>query len=66
MSSIYDRDLEKNAANHAPLTPLTFLDRAAAVFPDKTAVIHGERRYSYRAFDERCRRLASALGKAGI
>jgi fatty-acyl-CoA synthase len=66
MSSIYDRDLEKNAANHAPLTPLTFLDRAAAVFPDKTAVIHGERRYSYRAFDERCRRLASALGKAGV
>src|SRR4029450_2653588 len=66
MSGLYDQHLEKNAANHAPLTPLGFLERAASVFPNKTAVIHGERAYSYREFDERCRRLASALVKAGI
>jgi len=66
MAGIYEQNLDRNAANHAPLTPLTFLDRAAAVFPDKTAVIHGERSYNYREFDARCRRLASALGKAGV
>ena len=65
-AGIYDQHLDKSAANYAPLTPLTFLERAAAVYPRKTAVIHGERRYSYREFDERCRRLASALAKAGI
>src|SRR5262245_53744089 len=66
MGGIYDQDLEKNPANYAPLTPLGFLERAAAVFPNKTAVIHGDRAYSYREFDERCRRLASALAKAGV
>jgi fatty-acyl-CoA synthase len=66
MAGIYDQQLDKNAANYVPLTPLTFLERAAAVFPDKTAVIHGERHYDYRAFAARCRRLASALGKAGV
>ena len=66
MGGIYDEHLDKNAANHAPLTPLGFLERAAAVHPGKTAVIHGERAYSYREFDERCRRLASALAKAGV
>jgi len=63
---MYDEHLDKNAANHAPLTPLGFLERAAAVHPGKTAVIHGERAFSYREFDERCRRLASALAKAGV
>jgi fatty-acyl-CoA synthase len=66
MPGIYDQHLGKNAANYAPLTPLVFLDRAAAVFSAKTAVIHGDRTYSYREFNERCRRLASALGKAGV
>jgi fatty-acyl-CoA synthase len=65
-TGMYDRDLDKNAANYTPLTPLSFLERAAAVYPDKTAVIHGERRYSYREFRERCHRLASALQKAGV
>jgi fatty-acyl-CoA synthase len=63
---MYDQHLDKTAANYAALTPLGFLERAAAVFPNKTAVIHGERAYSYREFDERCRRLASALAKAGV
>ena len=65
-AAMYDRDLDKCAANYVPLTPLSFLERAAAVYPDKTAVIHGERRYSYREFRERCHRLASALAKAGV
>jgi fatty-acyl-CoA synthase len=66
MPSIYERDLERVPANFAPLTPLDFLDRAAAVYPDKTAVAHGRRRFSYRDFAERCRRLASALRACGV
>ena len=63
---IYDRDLGRNAANHAALTPLSFLRRAAAVYPDKLAVVHGRLRYSYRQMEERCRRLASALAARGV
>ncbi|MBI1725884.1 MAG: AMP-binding protein, partial [Candidatus Rokubacteria bacterium] len=48
------------------LTPMSFLERSAYVFPDKTAVIHGSRHYSYRQFEERVSRLASALRKAGL
>ncbi|MDF3063558.1 MAG: AMP-dependent synthetase and ligase [Microvirga sp.] len=62
----YDRDLDKNPANFQPLTPLTFLERSAAVFPDRTAIIHGRLRRSYAEFYARCRRLASALAKRGI
>jgi fatty-acyl-CoA synthase len=62
----YDFDLDKTAANHQPLTPLTLLERAAAVWPDHTAVIHGHQRYSYRELYRRCRRLASALARRGI
>jgi fatty-acyl-CoA synthase len=58
--------LKRNAANYAPLTPLSFLRRAADVYPDKAAVIHGERTYSYREFHERCRRLASQLAARGV
>ena len=47
-SNIYDRDLDRNPANHQALTPLTFLDWSASVYPDKTAVIHGSTRYTYR------------------
>jgi fatty-acyl-CoA synthase len=64
--SIYDRDLDRNPANSAPLTPLTFLRRAAAVYPDKTAVIHGDRRFTYREFHQRACRLAGALAKRGV
>jgi fatty-acyl-CoA synthase len=48
------------------LTPVSFLRRSASVFPDKTAVVHGERRYTYRQFEERVNRLASALRAAGM
>ncbi len=65
-ASIYDLDLEQTAANFAPLTPITFLRRAAAVYPDKTAIVHGRARTSYREMWERSCRLASALRGRGI
>src|SRR5687767_11070130 len=64
--SAYDLDLDKNAANYAPLSPLSFLARSAAVFPERTAVIHGNSRWTYADFYARSRRLASALRKRGI
>ena len=64
--NIFERGLSRNPANHQPLTPLTFLDWAAAVYPDKTAVVHGDTQYSYREFYERCRRLASSLSSRGL
>ena len=65
-TSPYDTDLDRNPANFQPLTPLTFLQRAAETFPDHTAIIHGSLRRSYREFYDRARRLASALAKRGI
>ncbi|RDJ19838.1 acyl-CoA synthetase [Bosea caraganae] len=65
-STAYDIDLDRNPANFQPLTPLTFLERAAAVFPDHTAIIHGPLRRTYAEFYARSRRLASALAKHGI
>ncbi|MFG1401756.1 acyl-CoA synthetase [Xanthobacter sediminis] len=64
--SIYDLHLDRNQANYQPLTPLGFLERAASVFPDHTAIIHGALRRNYRDFYSRSRRLASALSKLGI
>jgi fatty-acyl-CoA synthase len=64
--SPYDTGLDRNAANFQPLTPLTLLARAAAVFPDHTAVIHGPLRRNYAELYARTRRLASALARRGI
>jgi fatty-acyl-CoA synthase len=61
-----DTGLEKNPANYAPLTPLTFIAWSAYVFPRRTAVIHGRRRFSWAETYARCRRLASALAARGI
>jgi fatty-acyl-CoA synthase len=58
--------LGRNRANYAPLTPISFLTRAVRVYPEKTAVIHGRLRFSYREFNARCRSLASALVAAGV
>jgi len=58
MTTPYDIDLDRNPANHQPLTPLTFLERAASVFPDHAAIVHGTLRRSYRDFYVRARRLA--------
>src|SRR6202142_1441383 len=64
--SPYDQDLDPNPANYQPLTPLTFLERAAQVFPDQLAIVHGALRRNYREFFARSRRLGSALAKRGF
>ncbi|HVV77987.1 MAG TPA: acyl-CoA synthetase, partial [Pseudolabrys sp.] len=66
MKTPYDTDLDRNPANFQPLTPLQFLERSAAVFPDHTAIIHGKLRRDYAEFYARSRQLASALAKHGI
>lgn len=66
LTSIYDLGLDRNAANHQPLTPLTILERAARVFPETTAIVHGASRISYRDFWRRSLLLASALAAKGI
>ncbi len=58
--------LEKNPANYVPLSPLSFLRRAAGVYPERLAVIHGTKRHTWRETYARCRRLASALQRRGI
>jgi fatty-acyl-CoA synthase len=62
----YAQNLDKCAANYQPLTPLTLLQRAAAVYPAHTAVVHGTLRLGYAEFYARCRQLASALAQRGI
>jgi 3-(methylthio)propionyl---CoA ligase len=62
----FSQHLDKCAANYQPLTPLVFLERAAAVFPDHLAVIHGRQRFAYSDLYARARRLASALSGRGI
>jgi fatty-acyl-CoA synthase len=62
----YETGLGKNAANYVPLSPTSFLLRTASVYPDRLAVAHGERRYSWRETLERCRRLAAALTARGV
>jgi len=57
----HDRDLDRNAANFQPLTPLTFLERAAEVFSDRVAIADGRRRHNYRDFHTRSKKLASEL-----
>jgi fatty-acyl-CoA synthase len=66
MPTPFEVDLHRRAANYVSLTPLSFLARAAGIYPEKTAVIHGARRFGYAEFYRRCRRLASALNGRGI
>jgi fatty-acyl-CoA synthase len=65
-ASMFDRGLDKNQANHAPLTPLTFLERAAYVYPDRLSVVHGAESFTWKETYARCRRLASALASHGV
>jgi len=62
----YQIDLDRNDANFVPLTPLTFLERSASIFPDHCAIVHGDIRRSWSETHARCRRLASALQRRGI
>ena len=66
MTNPYARDLDKNAANYTPLSPLSFLERTAAVYPDRIGVVHGGLKRTWREIYRRSRRLASALAKHGI
>ena len=66
MSNPYNVDLDRNPANFQPLTPLTFLERAASVYPKHIAIVHGEIRRNYSEFYRRSRQLASALSNQGI
>ena len=66
MTNPYNTGLDRNPANYQPLTPLTFLERAASVFPNHTAIIHGAIRRNYDEFYRRSRQLASALSNKGV
>ena len=66
MTSIYEQDLAKTPANFAALSPVSFLERSADIYPDLPAVIHGKRRYNWAQVRERSARLAAALQAAGI
>ena len=66
MSNIYEQHLERTKANYAPLTPLSYIERAAYVYPYRTAIIHGDFRATWAEAYARSRRLASALSKRGI
>ena len=62
----FEHELAPNEANHVPLSPLSFLKRAAQVYPQRDAVVYGERRYSYQLLHQRSRALASALERVGV
>ncbi len=64
--SAYDRGLDRQSANYEPLTPLSFLQRTAWVFPEHPSVVHGTRRFTWKETRERCHRLAGALARRGI
>ena len=66
MGSIYDQDMPRTAANHAALSPLDFIERAAQVYPERLAIVHGALRQTWAQTYDRCRQLASALQKHGI
>ncbi len=66
MTGIFDQDLERNAANFAPITPLSFIERTAEVYPDRLAIVHGDLRRSWAETYRRCRQFASALVAHGV
>ena len=66
MPNIFEQDLERNPANYSPLTPLSFLERTAHVYPHRLAIVHGSFRATWGMAYARCRRLASALSARGI
>ncbi|CAP40374.1 acyl-CoA synthetase [Bordetella petrii] len=66
MTTPFDDELPRNAANHVPLTPLGFLQWAAEVYPQRPALVHGNRSQSWRATQQRCRQMAAALRAWGV
>ena len=65
-SNAYEIGLDKNEANFVALSPLSFIERAASVYPDRIAIVYGSRRQTWRDTYARCRRLASALQQRGV
>ncbi len=65
-SSIFESDLEKNAANYSQLSPLSFIERAASVYPQQPALIYNDRKFNWSEVYRRYRRFASALQKHGV
>jgi 3-(methylthio)propionyl---CoA ligase len=65
-SGAFERDLQRNPANYVPLTPVSFLERSALIYPHKVAIRHGRIAHTYGEFAARSRRLASALARRGI
>jgi fatty-acyl-CoA synthase len=66
MANHFETDMDKNAANYTPLSPLSFIRRTANVYPNRAAVVHGDTSFTYAEFYARARRLASALSRRGI
>ena len=66
MTSIFDQNLPRTAANFAPLSPLGFIERTAEVYPERLAIVHGSLRQTWAQTYARCRQLASALRRSGI
>ena len=66
MAHMYDTNLDKNDANFTPLSPLSFLIRAAEVYPNRTSIIHGKKQFTWSETYKRSKQLASALSKRGI
>ena len=66
MAHMYDTNLDKNDANYTPLSPLSFLIRAAEVYPNRTSIIHGKKQFTWSETYKRSKQLASALSKRGI
>ena len=60
---IYEHGLDRNEANHVPLTPLHSLDRCADLFPERIAIVHGAMRQTWAATRKRCRRRIAASGR---
>ena len=66
MANIYSVGLDKNSANHTPMTPLTFIERTASIYPQKLAIVHGALRQDWQTTYQRCKRLASGLAQLGV
>src|SRR5678816_2823887 len=64
--NIYEQDLDKTAANHVPMSPVSFVERSAEVFADLESVVHGRRRYRWKETRDRAARLAAALASFGV
>ena len=64
--SIYERDLDTCGANYAALTPISFVERSAAIYPRRTAIVHGERRITWAETFTRMKQVANALMRRGV